>query len=494
MVERVLASGRSWPLFGRDSTRRIETAAQLGLPAHTLMQRAGLAVARLSRALAPHAGQVWIAAGPGNNGGDGLEASHLLKAAGVAVTVTLAGDPSALPPDARASWQRAVDAGVTILDHVPGEPLGPHDVAIDALLGIGANRLPGGLLAACIDRLNAVPCTVLSIDVPSGLDVDTGQPFGNGRGVTAGHTLSLLTLKPGLFTGHGRDHAGEVWFDALDTGSPAEAPQATLPAAPSRAARQHAQHKGSFGDVLVVGGGAGMSGACVLAARAAHAAGAGRVHVDVLDPSFHGGDLLRPELMFKAGAHHTHITHQATVVAGCGGGDAIAASLPLLLGRAPRLVLDADALNAISADAALQALLSARRGHERETVLTPHPLEAARLLGTDTAAVQADRLAAARDLSSRFASTVVLKGSGSVVASPSETPSINPTGNASLATAGTGDVLAGWIGGLWAAGETSAHAAAVRGTWQHGEAADRATVQTMRAADLVDALHALQQR
>lgn len=476
-------------LFGREATRRIEHAAQATLPAFTLMSRAGASVAALARAIAPHAQRIWIAAGPGNNGGDGLEAAVLLHEAGFTVQVTLLADPARLPTDARAAHQRAVAAGVPVGAGLPG-PLGPQDLAIDALLGVGATRAPADDLAALVRHLGAQPCAVLAIDLPSGLDADTGQPLGPDC-VHATHTLSLLTLKPGLFTGAGRDHTGDVWFDDLGT-APGDAPAAAwLPAPPAATVRRHAQHKGSFGDVLVVGGSHGMAGAAVLAARAAHAAGAGRVHVDLLDNDAFPHDLVRPELMFRPPERRAGLPASATVVAGCGGGETVATALPRLLAEAERLVLDADALNALAGDPALQAALAARAALDLGTVLTPHPLEAARLLGTDTATVQRDRLAAALQLARRFACVVVLKGSGSVVASPDAAPAINPTGNAALATAGTGDVLAGWIGGLWAACGLAAVAAAERGTWQHGEAADQSPLTPLRAADLVEALHAL---
>lgn len=491
-LRRLLPLQQREPLFGREATRRIEDAAQAVLPPFMLMSRAGTAVAALARAIAPHAQRVWIAAGPGNNGGDGLEVAVLLHDAGFTVEVTLLADPARLPADARTAHQRAVAAGVPIGTGLPS-PLGPQDLAIDALLGVGATRAPAGDLAALVRHLDAQPCAVLAIDLPSGLDADTGQPLGPDC-VHATHTLSLLTLKPGLVTGAGRDHTGEVWFDDLDTPHGDEPATAWLPAPPVATTRQHAQHKGSFGDVLVVGGSHGMAGAAVLAARAAHAAGAGRVHVDLLDDNAFTLDLVRPELMFRPPERRAALPTSATVVAGCGGGDPIAAALPRLLTESERLVLDADALNALATDPLLHAALTARGGLGWGTVLTPHPLEAARLLGTDTATVQRDRLAAALQLARRFACVVVLKGSGSVVASPDTAPAINPTGNAALATAGTGDVLAGWIAGVWAAHGLTAVEAAERGTWQHGEAADRSPLTPLRAADLVEALHALSRR
>jgi ADP-dependent NAD(P)H-hydrate dehydratase / NAD(P)H-hydrate epimerase len=189
----------------------------------------------------------------------------------------------------------------------------------------------------------------------------------------------------------------------------------------------------------------------------------------------------------------------ATVVCGCGGGDAVRQTLPRLLSSALRLVLDADALNAVATDASLQTLLQARAGRGLASVLTPHPLEAARLLGMHTAEVQADRLASAQQLALRYQCSVVLKGSGTVVASAGQVPSINPTGNAALASAGTGDVLAGWLGGLWSqqagtdTGADAAHQAAIAAVWMHGAAAECVANGPMRAADLIERMHLLMQ-
>ncbi len=484
-------------LHGTAATRAIEREALAALPPFTLMSRAGAAVARLARAVAPHAGRVWIASGPGNNGGDGLEAAVLLHQAGLAVTVCLGGDPARLPADALQAWSRACAAGVAIVTDSAARPgLQAQDIAIDAVLGLGANRPPEGRTAALIGSLADLPCRLLSIDLPSGLDSDTGRAHG-GSCVQATHTLSLLTLKPGLFTNEGRDLTGELWFDDLDIGPPGIAPSARLSPAPTGLRpRQHAQHKGSFGDVAVVGGASGMAGAALLAARAAHAAGAGRVYVDLLDPAAPALDPDRPELMIRRGwaRDSGDALHGTTVVAGCGGGQAVRAVLPRLLSGAARLVLDADALNAVATDASLQQLLIARRARGLESVLTPHPLEAARLLGLDTAGVQADRLTAAQWLAERFGTVVVLKGSGSVIAAPDTVASINPTGNAALATAGTGDVLAGWMGGHWSAHGGGGLDAALCSTWWHGRAAEAAPDGPLRAADLVEVMHGLRGR
>jgi ADP-dependent NAD(P)H-hydrate dehydratase / NAD(P)H-hydrate epimerase len=500
-VQRVIPSNAECPLFDAAQTQRIELRERAGLPPHTLMARAGDAVARLALAVAPHAQRVWVAAGPGNNGGDGLEAAALLCRAGRQVEVSLLGDATALPEDAREALARAQAAGVRIVV-APGEStfaatLGAHDLAIDALLGIGATRPPQGALAESVRQLNALACPVLAVDVPSGLHVGSGWPLGEDC-VVATHTVSLLTLKPGLFTGAGRDHAGTVWFDALGVNTSADEPGAWLSASEAEHAssnvRRHAQHKGSFGDVAVVGGAPGMAGAALLAARAAHAAGAGRVFVEMLGPEAPALNLdpLRPELMFRHGWTQgaTEALAQTTVVCGCGGGDAVRAPLPRLLSLAARLVLDADALNALAADPSLATLLVARARRHFGTVLTPHPLEAARLLGGTTAEVQADRLLAARTLADRFHCVVVLKGSGSIVAAPGQVSRINATGNASLSSAGTGDVLAGWLGGRWAQRSSATpFTVAVEAVAEHGAAARAHAFGPMRAGDLIEAMH-----
>lgn len=478
-LRRVAPGPVRWPLHDAAAARALEAAALAATPPHALMERAGLAVARLALALAPHARRIAVFAGPGNNGGDGFVAARHLQAAGKAVQLHFSGDATKLPADAAVAFARAAGVPQVVDDG--------WDLAIDALLGLGTRRAPEGAIAAAIERLNTAGAPVLAVDLPSGLHPDTGMPLGAAC-VQASATLSLLSLKPGLFTGRGRDLAGSVWWD--DLGVAADGPTAELGATPAPSRRLHAQHKGSFGDVLVVGGAPGMGGAAQLAARAALAAGAGRVYLSPLDAAAPNLDAARPELMHRdrAWSQPAATLAAATVVCGCGGGTAVREALPALLAHAGRLVLDADALNAIAADPALHTLLAQRAPRGLRTVMTPHPLEAARLLATDTAAVQADRVAAARRLAERWRCTVVLKGSGSVIASPGRLPTLNPTGNALLATAGTGDVLAGWLGGRWAQG-AEAHEAACAAACEHGHAADQAWAAGRRtpllAADLI---------
>ncbi len=276
----VLPSPRSRPLHLATACRAIEQAAAAQLPPHTLMARAGEAVARLAMALAPHAQTIEVWCGPGNNGGDGFVAASLLRAWGKETRLVVVGDPARTPDDARHAWQRAQDAGVPVLAAMPERV--QADLVIDALLGLGVNRALDGALAAAVNRLNDSSCPVLAVDVPSGLASDSGVV--QGVAVRAAHTLALLALKPGLFTAHGRDHAGRVWFDDLGVTATASVVElAGCDAALALSApRLHAQHKGSFGDAVVIGGASGMVGAAVLAARAALAAGAGRVYVGLL--------------------------------------------------------------------------------------------------------------------------------------------------------------------------------------------------------------------
>ena len=452
---------RPWPLFDVAASRALEQAAASRLPPHTLMQRAGLAVARLSLALAPHARTIWVACGPGNNGGDGFEAAMHLRQWGKNPVVTWLGDEARAPADAQASLQRARQSGVAFAGEAPAQ----WDLAIDALLGLGSTRPMESAMADRAAAMNAAAAPVLAVDLPSGLDANTGA----GHGVTATHTLSLLSLKPGLFTAGGRDASGQVWFDDLDVGEPPQEPSAWLTGPAAASMRRHASHKGSYGDVAVIGGAAGMTGAALLAATAALHAGAGRVFAALLDGGTLSVDASQPELMFRS--WDSLGLPGMAVACGCGGGDAIRAVLPKVLSTAGALVLDADALNAIAADTQLQTLLQARSRRQRPTVLTPHPLEAARLLGCDAAQVQRDRLLAGRELVQRFGCVVALKGSGSVIAGPAAAPTINSTGNARLATAGTGDVLAGMIAARLAAG-ASAFDAAAGAVYAHGLAAD----------------------
>ncbi len=505
-----------WPLalYGRASSRAIEAAALADAPPQSLMAKAGTAVARLALACQPHARRIWVACGPGNNGGDGLVAARWLQAQGKQVWVSRLAGRSPASADTAWALTQARSSGLTIHDTGPAEAV---DLVIDGLLGLGAEQAPSLEIAAQIAAINRQFAPVLAIDLPSGLCAETGRLLGE-EAVRADRTLALLTLKTGLVTGEGRAHAGELWLDPLDVQDTAVRRQAdawlssdhllaqwrsTSAGAAGRIA--HSMHKGLRGDVLLIGGASGMAGANRLAARAALAAGAGRVYLCALAADANP-DPTRPELMDWPADRLADSAswHDKTVVAGCGGGHAIAERLPSLLAQARRLVLDADGLNQLAASPALAQGLARRRAQGLLTVITPHPLEAARLLGCSSRTVQADRLAAAATLSARLDCVVVLKGSGTVVAAPGHTPMVNSSGGPALATAGSGDVLAGWLGGLWTqlappqpaqdrdvAALAAAWRAACTVVYWHGRAAEAQIAGPLRAAELVEAMHRL---
>lgn len=473
---------QSEPVYRVDALRRIESEAARTLPPHSLMQRAGSAVARLTQACYPHARRVVVLAGAGNNGGDGLVAATQLHQAGRDVLVLACGAEtlnewrSRLPADAAWAWAQAQTAEVrcALDDH---GTLPEADLYIDALLGLGLRGPMRAQMAEIIRRLNAQRgAPVLSVDLPSGLDADTGTAID--VCVRATLTLSLLGLKPGLCTGPASSLCGTLWHDDLGVNAATHHPQVAIDATwlgadlirPLLPDLTQSAHKGRRGDVAVIGGAAGMTGAALLAAHAAAKLGAGRVFVGLLDHQAPAVDLLAPELMLRAPAALLDAQGDRTcllVGPGAGCDDTARTYLAQALVQPFPLVLDADALNLLAATDSLQTLL--RQRNPITTLLTPHPLEAARLLGSSVQVVESDRLSAARTLAQRFACWIVLKGHGTLIVSPQQTAWINATGNGLLATAGSGDVLAGSTAALLAAtGQASSVLAAV---WLHGQAA-----------------------
>ncbi|TFV99454.1 NAD(P)H-hydrate dehydratase, partial [Oxalobacteraceae bacterium OM1] len=448
----------SQPLYTVAEIRAIEHAALAAAAPGTLMQRAGAAAAEQARHLLQDRQQanVLVLAGPGNNGGDAIECASLLQEADYRPVVLHTGDPGRLPADASAAYARAQRAGVRFVAlSAWRETLqdARWDLIIDGLFGIGLARPIEGEVCALVEAVNGANVAILALDVPSGLDADTGNIIGvDGVAVHASHTITFLADKPGLHTGHGRDYAGTVAVASLDVAA-ALYPPATMHLSGPHAfgahltPRSHASHKGTYGDVAVTGGAHGMTGAAILAARAAAKCGAGRVFGVFLDaPPSH--DPIQPELMFR-NAEGFDFGNKAIVLGpGLGTSAAAAALVGRALAEPAPAVIDADALNLIAADSSLQQGLT-QRGR---ALLTPHPLEAARLLATSAVNVQSDRLAAARSLAVRLRSVVVLKGSGTIIARPDGMVAINPTGNPALATAGCGDVLAGICGALLAQG------------------------------------------
>ena len=517
----------SYPsLLSSTQIRALEASLASQLPPYTLMARAGEATARLALAMAPHARRIWVACGTGNNGGDGLEAAIHLHAAGKAVHLSmLPTGGKSLPADAAQALQRAQAAGLACHDDAPAD----YDLIIDALWGIGLRAdlqlAPGDRAAQWLQQIYHTDRDVLCIDTPSGLQADTGALLPavanlapaapRGRRVT----LTMLGLKPGLLTHQGTDWAGEVWLAPLSSGSNAinfdsakrtscaPAAQNTINADlgalithPISHAQARNSHKGLFGDVGVIGGqatsanGQGMEGAAMLAASAALHAGAGRVMLHLLGseslstrPSGVAADIMLRSLP-------AILALRDSLVCGCGGGSLVTQVLPQILNHPGHLVLDADALNAIAADTALRQTLAERAQQQRTTVITPHPLELARLLNTSTAAIQSNRIAAAQQAAHALQCVVVLKGSGTVMAAPDGRYAINHSGNARLSIGGTGDVLAGCMGAQLAALSADAGLDAIwqpvlNAVWMHGHAADTwPAQQTLTATRLAEAM------
>ncbi len=465
-------------LYSAKEIRDIELVAQAALPQGTLMQRAGQAGAKAALALIPNPrgdAKVLVLAGPGNNGGDALEVASRLAQAGVQVTVLLYADSNKQSLDAQQAYARAQNSSATFADPIflPEIRSTRWTLVVDGLYGLGLTRAIAGTQRSVIEFINTLTCPILALDVPSGLNADTGNIIGeHGVAIKASHTVTFIANKPGLHTCDGRDFAGQVQVAKLDVENRffmqahAQLNDVRLFAAALRR-RLHNSHKGSNGDVAVIGGAQGMSGAPILGARAAVHCGAGRVFAAFVDlaPAY---DSVQPELMCRSAREFDFSSAVLVIGPGLGTSHDAHDLVARALNSAMPLVIDADALNLIAVEPGLKIKLAQRRA---ATLMTPHPLEAARLLAISSTDVQADRLTAARTLAQQCNAAVILKGSGTVIARPDGTVVINTTGNPGLATAGTGDVLAGICGALlaqhWPVWE-----AAMAATWLHGHAAD----------------------
>ena len=500
--------------------RAIEFGAKATLPDGALMARAGAAAARvIAQRLkeSGHAsGRIVILLGPGDNGGDGRIAAQALHRFGYDVDCL---------EGASFTAQREACLGR------------PRPIAmIDALFGIGLSRPLEGEWLQAVDWMNRVrePILRVALDIPSGLQADTGAIIG-GVAVRADLTITFLADKPGLHTGRGRELSGEVMVEDLgfsnwpiDPAPPPMSPYDGTLCCPAlahslaRPLRRGADsHKGDYGTTMIIGGSAGMTGAALLAARAALFSGAGRIVV-----GFPGGaplpvDLNYPELMLRDASLALHQSGTSALAIGPGlGVDANAHELlALALERSSLdgqpLVLDADALTLIATDSALAAALDRRTQQHKDCppILTPHPLEAARLLSTRSeapqapdmadsvtaACVQQNRIKAACQIARTRQCIVVLKGAGTVVASTDGRWWIVPVGNPALATGGTGDVLTGCIAGLLAQSiRKGLHPIdlALLGVWCHGRGADAWVAaghqaQGMAAAELLPQIRAV---
>ena len=491
-------SDTSHKLYTAEQVRGIDYAAihEFGIAGYKLMCRAGRAVVDVARDSFPDAVRWLILCGPGNNGGDGYVVARLAVAAGIEVTVCSLVDPRQLKGDAAiaySDWQ----AGGGEVANWPLSENDSYDLALDALLGTGIDRAVRGEFRGAIAYMNQLACPKLAIDIPSGLNADTGCVMG--CAVMARNTVTFVGRKRGMYTADGPDHCGSINFDDLAIPAEAAAEQSegagklltmdSLTGAVKRRARN--SHKGSFGHVLAVGGIEGMSGAIRLCGEAALRSGAGRVTL-ATDPA-HAGmiNMGRPELMVKAiGGEAELLTVLAgdfvlAVGPGLGATDWSASLLKTCLESEAALVVDADGLNLLAQQSVNEPVC---RDH---WILTPHPAEAARLLNCTVPEVQQDRVKAATAIAQRFGACVVLKGCGTVVADVSGEYSLCPAGNPGMATAGSGDVLTGIIAALLGQGLSCFDAAGI-GVLVHAQAGDRAAARLsetgMIAGDIIDAL------
>ena len=484
------------PIYTTQAMRRLEALAAAATPGPTLMERAGLAAAEFARSLCGDtAKSILVVAGPGNNGGDALELAAHLQRWFFRVSVVFAGERDKLPPDARAALAKWESAGGKLLGDIP---VGSRfDLAIDGLFGVGLKRPLAGKYAALVEALNALRAPILAIDIASGIDADTGAVMG--CAVRAAHTITFIAYKPGQLTLDGPDHCGRLRLDTLGLEPPALLePEGELLGAEvlasALAPRPRNFHKGNAGSVGILGGASGMVGAAVIAGRAALRCGAGRVYLGLLSPRPPKVDSAHPELMLREPRALLEKGLVDVLVAGPGMGksQASARALRAALAAPVPLVLDADALNLIGGSRALAAAAGKRKP---ATLMTPHPAEAARLLGETTRRVQADRVAAARSLARRYRGIALLKGNGSVFAEPGGTFWINPSGNPGMASAGMGDALAGIVAALCAQG-ASPLSALLAGTWLHGAAADALVAAGsgpvgITASEVIDSARAL---
>lgn len=427
------------PVYLTEDIRHIEQANS-ALP---LMERAGAAAAELAVTLLSDKGKdVLVLAGPGNNGGDANVVARIL----------------------RERFFR-----ISFINKIEEIPKNIHwNLVVDGLFGIGLTRPIEGTYAKLVDYANAQSCPVLALDIPSGIHSDTGQVLG--CAICATHTITFIGLKPGLLTLDGPDHCGNVSVADLSL-QKAGAAKGWI-AEPSLfknvlKARPGNFHKGMAGSVGIIGGAEGMAGAALLAGRAALKLGAGRVYAGLLAPLTVDTDAL--ELMLRHPDDVLGLDLDAIVVGpGLGPSERAETLLGAVLASDLPCVLDADALNLIAENEDLRKACARRKA---DTLVTPHPAEAARLLAETTAHVQSDRLKAARALSTNLNAHVVLKGNGSILVARDGHWFVNKSGNPGMASAGMGDVLAGILGALLAQ-KYSGETALVLGTHLHGSAAD----------------------
>lgn len=472
-----------------DQVRALDRHAidELQISSYALMTRAGEAALGAARSCWPSVRRVAVVCGPGNNGGDGYVLARLALAQRLEVVAIGLHEPARLEGDARRAHDDFVAAGGTVgVWHA--DCLQGADVVVDAIFGVGLSRPIAGLPAEAIAGINGCAAHVLALDIPSGLHADTGEILG--VAVRAERTVTFIGLKLGFYLGEGANCVGIVMFDGL------ELPQQALEHADAAAVlideaaiaellprRRRTAHKGQQGSVLVIGGNIGMAGAARMTGEAALRAGAGLVTVATRNENVAAVVGARPELMCRGVSQAKELTDliaHADVIAlgpGLGKDDWAREMFETALGSDRRAIVDADALT----------LLAQAPRSNSHWILTPHPGEAARLLGKTAAEVQRDRLGAAREIAARYGGVVVLKGAGTLVVSDEGLPAICDRGNPGMASAGMGDVLTGVIAGIVAQRADLAAAARV-GVLVHALAGDMAARRGERGLLATDLL------
>ncbi|MBM4219679.1 MAG: NAD(P)H-hydrate dehydratase [Gammaproteobacteria bacterium] len=456
-----------------------------GIPGYVLMQRAGEAAFATLRRHWPGARSVGVLCGPGNNAGDGYVVARLARAAGLDVRVIAVSDPRGLQGDAaRAQVDFAADGGHT--ESSGSALLERHDVFVDALLGTGTDRPLEEPFASVVRQLNQRGAPVLALDIPSGLDADSGEP--HGQAVIATVTLAFVALKSGYYLGMAPDYVGRLEFAGLELPPGIRAAEQPVMrridgplAARALPPRRRSAHKGAHGRVVIVGGHA-MPGAARLAGEAALRTGAGLVSIVTSAASAAAILAGRPELIVRSDLRPEDLESGGELRAlalgpGLGLDAGAERTFEAALATRDRLVVDADALT----------LLAARPRKAAHWILTPHPGEARRLLDSSATAVPRSRLDTVREIVDRYGGTCVLKGANTLVHGGTSVPWVCDRGNPGMATAGSGDVLTGVIAALLACADGLVEAAAA-GVFLHAEAGDRAARAGMRGMIASDIL------
>lgn len=471
----------STTLLNLEELAELEERQSHILPEGTLMDRAGFVCANWIDDQCDAASTIVILCGPGNNGGDGYTAALHLKGRGHHVICVAVGGKAPKTVDAKRAYDKWLAKGGEVIEDPYMAP--KADVVVDAMLGVGITKPVSGDFIDAVLWFNERQALHMAIDIPTGIDAEKGTWVGGIKGCMADMTLNLISAKAGCFMNDGKDASGMVTLSELDVSVPLSSMGLidTDDFKHVLELRKYNSHKGSYGHCVVIGGSKGKTGAAILAARSALKLGAGSVTVELLVDNAPAYDPMQPELMITN--DEVDLSTADVIVIGCGIGfsdrakkrlsDAIDTNVPI--------IIDADALTIISEDQSLEDRLLERRAH---TVMTPHPGEAARLLHRDVKEIQADRITSARELSLQTGAIVVLKGTGTVVSLRSSRTWVNPTGNACLATAGSGDVLAGMIGALFAQ-KFDMVSATLGAVWLHGESV-RARNTGIVAMDIAD--------